>query len=89
MQSKKALGKLFLSPSMVPTAEMILRSELFRQESRCGVWRKDFPMTDNINWLKWIALEKRDSKMYLYTEDIPTPYIKPPRTIYPPPLARL
>lgn len=58
-------------------------------DNPAGVRRKDFPMTDNINWLKWIVLEKQDGKMHVYTEDVPTPYIEPPRTKHTPSLARL
>ena len=82
------LRKTVQAESMTLTAEMILRSELFREESRCGMRRKDFPMTDNINWLKWVTLEKQDGKMHLDVMDVPTPYIQAPRGIYTPQLHR-
>ena len=74
---------------MVLVAEMILKSELFREESRCGVRRKDYPLMDNLNWLKWIGLEKEHDKMKLFTENIPTPYYKVPTTYEPPRQKRL
>lgn len=83
------LKKVIEVQAMVLIAEMILRSELFREESRVGVRRKDFPVTDNINWLKWIIVEKRDGKMDVYARDVPTPYIKVPRTSYHPRLLRV
>ncbi|MDP2269025.1 MAG: FAD-binding protein, partial [Deltaproteobacteria bacterium] len=70
--------------SMVTIAEMILRSVLFRKESRGFVFREDFPMTDNVNWLKWVMLKKEDDKMRVWAEEFPTPFINPPREVYPP-----
>jgi succinate dehydrogenase/fumarate reductase flavoprotein subunit len=75
--------------SMVLVAEMILRSELFREESRCGVRRKDFPLMDNVNWLKWIGLEKHKDGMKIFTEEIPTPYYKVPLEVKYPTVNRL
>jgi succinate dehydrogenase/fumarate reductase flavoprotein subunit len=83
------LRKVLEVHSMVLVAEMILKSELFREESRCGVRRKDYPLMDNLNWLKWIGLEKEHDKMKLFTENIPTPYYKVPTTVEPPRQKRL
>ena len=69
--------------SMLLISEALLRAKLFREESRGAHKREDFSLTDNINWLKWVVVEKKDEKMHLYTEAIPTPYIKPPIAIYP------
>jgi len=70
--------------SMACIAEMILRSVLFRKESRGFVYREDYPMTDNIKWLKWVMVKKEDDKMKVWAEDFPTPYLEPPREVYPP-----
>ena len=70
--------------SMVAIAEMILRSVLFRRESRGFVFREDYPLTDNINWLKWIMVKKEGEGMKVWAEEFPTPYITPPRDVYPP-----
>ena len=67
--------------SMLDVSEMILRSEYMRKESRVGVRRKDYPMMDNVNWLKWVVLQKSESQMALAQETIPTPYKKAPQTI--------
>lgn len=67
--------------SMLDVSEMILRSEYMRKESRVGVRRKDYPMMDNVNWLKWVVLQKNKSQMALAQETIPTPYKKAPQTI--------
>jgi succinate dehydrogenase / fumarate reductase flavoprotein subunit len=70
--------------SMVAIAEIIVRSVLFRKESRGFVFREDYPMTDNLNWLKWIMVQKEGEHMKVWAEEFPTPYIDPPREIYPP-----
>ncbi len=70
--------------SMFTIAEIILQSVLFRRESRGFVFREDYPLTDNINWLKWIMVKKEGARMKVWAEEFPTPYINPPREIYPP-----
>ena len=75
--------------SMLDVSEMILKSELLREESRVGVRRNDFPDMDNINWLKWIVLKKQNGKMILEKEDIPMPYVKAPKTKNAPPQHRV
>lgn len=70
--------------SMLLILEGFLKSVLFREESRGAVIRKDFPLTDNINWLKWILAEKRGEEMRVYLQDVPTPYVQPPHSMYPP-----
>ena len=65
-------------------AEVVLRTKLYRQETRGIQKREDFPVTDNINWLKWVLVEDKQGEMQIYTRDVPTPYIQPPRSIYAP-----
>jgi succinate dehydrogenase/fumarate reductase flavoprotein subunit len=71
--------------SMVRIAEIILRSVLCRKESRGFVYREDYPLTDNINWVKWIMVQKEsEDKMKIWPQEFPTPYIEPPREKYSP-----
>jgi len=53
------------------TTEMVLRSALLREESRAAHFREDYPETDNLNWLKWIVVEKNKDGMKFETIDIP------------------
>jgi succinate dehydrogenase/fumarate reductase flavoprotein subunit len=46
--------------NMATTLEMIVRSALVRKESRGGHYRRDYPQTDNHNWLKNTLLKKDD-----------------------------
>ncbi len=70
--------------SMFVIAEAILKSVLLREETRGKNIRKDFPLTDNINWLKWVVVEKKGEEMKVSAEDVPTPYIQAPRSKYRP-----
>lgn len=62
-------------------AEMYLRSNIARKESRGTTIREDFPLRDNINWLKWIVLKKEAGQMKVDVEDVPVDQykIKPKR----------
>jgi len=76
------LVKAFEVRSMGAIAEMILRSVLFRQESRGFVYREDYPLTDNVNWLKWVMLGRNEQGIRVWSESFPTPYFDPPREKY-------
>lgn len=57
--------------NLVTLAEMQLRASLARKETRIGGVREDYPYTDNINWLKWVSVEKDDGGMRVFTQDLP------------------
>lgn len=62
--------------SMVTIGGLILKSALHRTESRGFHYREDYPFTDNIDWLKWVKMSKSHG---LWTDPVPTPYVKPPK----------
>jgi succinate dehydrogenase/fumarate reductase flavoprotein subunit len=82
--STHSLMKALEVPPMALVGEMILRSALYRKESRGFQYREDYPLTDNVDWLKWIMVKKDGGEMRVWAEEFPTPYIKPPREKYPP-----
>ena len=82
--STHSLMKALEVAPMALVGEMILRSALYRKESRGFQYREDYPLTDNIDWLKWIMVKKDGEEMRVWAEEFPTPYIKPPREKYPP-----
>jgi succinate dehydrogenase/fumarate reductase flavoprotein subunit len=82
--SAHSLMKALEVPPMALIGEMILRSALYRKESRGFQYREDFPLTDNIDWLKWIMVKKEGDEMRVWAEEFPTPYVNPPREKYPP-----
>jgi succinate dehydrogenase/fumarate reductase flavoprotein subunit len=79
------LMKAWEAKNLAQVAELILRSALFRKESRGWHFRKDYPYTDNKNWLKWVRIRQERNRPYIWTDDVPTPYIKPPQGIMIPP----
>lgn len=42
-----------------------------RRESRLLHYRDDYPLTDNVNWLKWVIVQGVGGDMRVTTEDIP------------------
>jgi len=57
--------------NMVQCAEIWLRCAMERKESREGLWREDYPETDNIEWLKWMIVKEEAGCMKIWTEPIP------------------
>jgi succinate dehydrogenase/fumarate reductase flavoprotein subunit len=57
--------------NMVTSAEMKLRSSLFRTESRGTHYREDFPGRDDARWLAWVRLKEVDGVMTAFKEPIP------------------
>ena len=57
--------------NMVLSAEMRLRSALFRTESRGNHYREDYPRRDDPNWLAWTKIKEEQGKMKLIKVPIP------------------
>ena len=57
--------------NMVLSAEMKLRSMLFRTESRGNHYREDFPRRDDENWLAWTKIKEDNGVMKLIKVPIP------------------
>lgn len=53
------------------SAEMRLRSALFRTESRGNHYREDYPCRDDENWLAWTKIKQVDGEMQLIKVPIP------------------
>jgi succinate dehydrogenase/fumarate reductase flavoprotein subunit len=60
--------------SMVLGAEVMLRTALFRKESRGWFYREDYPRRDDKNWLKWIFVRREGEKMKIWAEPVPKEY---------------
>lgn len=69
--------------NMLLTMEMIARASLFRKESRAALYRKDFPMMDNDNWLKNIIVKNADGKISLNPQPVVITKLQPPKGIHP------
>ena len=61
--------------SMITGAEIMLRTALFRTESRGFFFREDYPRRDDKNWLKWVLVKQdKQGQMQIWTEDVPKAY---------------
>ena len=57
--------------NMVLSAEMSLRSALFRTESRGNHYREDYPRRDDPDWLAWTKIKEERGKMRLTKAPVP------------------
>jgi succinate dehydrogenase/fumarate reductase flavoprotein subunit len=51
--------------------EATLRAYLYRTESRVAFIREDYPVIDNVNWVKMVVVQKRDGALRLWDEPLP------------------
>lgn len=78
VRSTHDLVKAIEVENMVKLGKLMLKASLVREESRGFHFRKDFPYTDNENWLKLVLVRKgADGNVDITTEAVPTPYVKP------------
>lgn len=68
--------------NMVLSAEMRLRSALFRTESRGNHYREDYPDRDDENWLCWTKIKNVDGEMQLEKVPLPEEYRPDPALSY-------
>jgi succinate dehydrogenase/fumarate reductase flavoprotein subunit len=57
--------------NLILNSEMMLRSSIFRTESRGSHYREDYPRRDDPNWLAWVNLKEEEGRMKLWKEPIP------------------
>lgn len=51
--------------------EATLRAYLYRTESRVAFIREDFPVIDNVNWVKMIVVQRQGGALKLWDEPLP------------------
>jgi succinate dehydrogenase/fumarate reductase flavoprotein subunit len=56
--------------NLLTTAEIHLRAALFRKDSRTGI-REDYPLEDNVHWLKFVRARKGAEGVEIFAEDVP------------------
>jgi succinate dehydrogenase/fumarate reductase flavoprotein subunit len=69
--------------NMTLMLEIINRAALMRTESRGAHYRRDFPNTDNVNWLKNIIIKQVAGKMHFTSNPIIITKLTPPKEIFP------
>jgi len=51
--------------------EATLRAYLYRTESRVAFIREDYPVIDNVNWVKMVVVQKQGDALKLWDEPLP------------------
>jgi succinate dehydrogenase/fumarate reductase flavoprotein subunit len=51
--------------------EATLRAYLYRTESRVAFIREDYPVIDNVNWVKMVVVQKQGETLKLWDEPLP------------------
>ena len=51
--------------------EATLRAYMYRTESRVAFIREDFPVIDNVNWVKMVVIQLQNNKLNLWDEPLP------------------
>jgi succinate dehydrogenase / fumarate reductase flavoprotein subunit len=64
-------------PRMLLCAEIIVTASLMRKESRGDFQRKDYPETDNKNWLKNIVIKFENGKLKFDLVPVKLTYVRP------------
>jgi succinate dehydrogenase/fumarate reductase flavoprotein subunit len=57
--------------NMILNAEMILKTSLYRTESRGQHYREDYPRRNDPEWLVWLKLREEQGLMTVSKEPIP------------------
>ncbi|NOR26620.1 MAG: FAD-binding protein [Desulforhopalus sp.] len=63
--------------NMLLLSEMVCRSALLRTESRGSHCRSDYPLEDNVNWLKNIVIRKENDEMMIDMHPVQLEYVSP------------
>ncbi len=67
--------------NMLTIMEMVCRTSLNRKESRGALYRRDYPDTDNINWLRNQIVSLKEGQMEIRSEPVVVTKIEPPKKI--------
>jgi len=63
--------------NMIDACELIVHSSLQRKESRGPFFRRDYPLTDNVNWLAANVLKKSGNGLRFEQRPYETPFFQP------------
>ncbi len=67
--------------NMISVLEMVVRASLLRTESRGAMYRRDFPNTNNDEWLRNIIIWQDKGEMQLRTEPVVVTKLTPPKGV--------
>lgn len=64
--------------NMLDLCQLVIQAAFLREESRGAHYRRDFPATENQQWMKNIIFRRRDGDLQMRTADVKTPYVHVP-----------
>jgi len=65
------LAKVWGITHYAQVLEATLRAYLYRTESRVAFIREDYPVIDNVNWVKMVVVQKQGEALKLWDEPLP------------------
>jgi succinate dehydrogenase/fumarate reductase flavoprotein subunit len=65
------LAKVWGLQQYCQVLEATLRAYMYRTESRVAFIREDFPVIDNVNWVKMVVIQLQDKNLKLWDEPLP------------------
>ncbi len=65
------LAKVWGLAQYAQVLEAVLRAYLYRTESRVAFIREDFPVIDNVNWVRMVVVQRQGESLRLWDEPIP------------------
>ncbi len=65
------LAKVWGLTHYTQVLEATLRAYLYRTESRVAFIREDYPVIDNVNWVKMVVVQRRGDSLKLWDEPLP------------------
>lgn len=71
------LGKVWGLKQYVQVLEATLRAYRYRTESRVAFVREDYPVIDNVNWIKMVVVKQENGELKLWDEPLPESWHDP------------
>ncbi len=65
--------------NLLTIVECVAKASLMREESRGAMYRRDFPYTDNGEWLKNIIITKENGALCLRTNEVKSARVTLPK----------
>ena len=62
---------------MLDACELVIRFSLYRQESRGAFFRADYPLTDNLRWLRHVVGRRENGSVKIEDMPVALPYARP------------
>ncbi len=64
--------------NMLDLCQLVIQGASLREESRGAHYRRDFPATQDLKWMKNVVYQRREGALRIETVDVKTPYVQVP-----------